>query len=153
MRLRSALWMILAVAIAAPAGAETRTTLKVQLGLGNAPPPPVVIYREAPPVVVVPQSAVYVVRDDGCDYDFFRYGVYWFIWNDGYWYRSRSYRGPFHVVETRYVPAAIWKVPNRHWKHHPHGGPPGLAKKKHHRHDDYYATKRNGHGHDHDDDD
>jgi hypothetical protein len=37
-------------------------------------------------VVVVPRSGVYVVHDTRCSYDFFRYGVYWFIWNDGYWY-------------------------------------------------------------------
>ena len=140
MRFRSAWCVILAVAAAGPAHAGAGTSLRVQLNIGNAPPPPAVIYREAPPVVVVPRSAVYVVDDDDCEYDLFRYGVYWFIWNDGYWYRSRSYRGPFRVIEAGYVPTAIWRVPNRHWKRHPHGGPPGLVTKKH-RHDRYYAAR------------
>jgi hypothetical protein len=97
-------------------------------------------------MVVVPGSTVYVVNDARCDYDFFRYGVYWYIWNDGYWYRARSYRGPFAVVEARYVPNRIWNVPARHWKHHPHGGPPGLAKKN--RHDDVVVMREHeGRGH------
>jgi hypothetical protein len=148
-RLQSAWWMILAVTVAGPVQAGTSSSLRVQLNIGNAPPPPVVIYREAPPLVVVPRSAVYVVNDDDCQYDFFRYGVYWFIWNNGYWYRSNSYRGPFRVVEARYVPVAIWNVPGRHWKHHPHGGPPGLVKKEHHDH--YYVVREKEH-HGHDDD-
>jgi len=138
MKLRFVASMVLAAAVAGPARAETHTSLRVQLNIGNAPPPPVVIYQAAPQMMVVPHSAVYVVDDDDRDYDFFRYGVYWFIWNKGYWYRSSSYRGPFRVIEARYVPDAIWNVPSRRWKHHPHGGPPGLVWRKH------------GHGHEHD---
>lgn len=140
MRLCSIGWVILAVAVAGPVQAGTSHSLRVQLNIGNAPPAPMVIYNEAPPVVVVPRSAVYVVRDDDRDFDLFRYGVYWFIWNEGYWYRSATYRGPFRVIEARYVPAAIWNVPGRHWKHRPHGGPPELGMKKH-RHDHYYASE------------
>jgi hypothetical protein len=150
MKLRSALWVIAALAVAGPVHAESN--LRVALGISNAPPPPVVVYRESPPVVVVPRSGVYVVHDTRCSYDFFRYGVYWFIWNDGYWYRARSYRGPFTVIEARYVPTAIWNVPARHWRHHPHGGPPGLARNeyRHHHDRDYMAGEK--HGRDHDDD-
>ena len=146
MRVRTAWWIVLAVAAAGPAWAETHGSIAVRLNIGNAPPPPVVVYREAPPVVVVPHSAVYVVRDDRCRYDFFRYGVYWYIWNDGYWYRSRAYRGPFAVVHPRYVPAAVWDVPSRHWKRHPHGGPYGLTKK---RGDNYYVVREKEHRHGH----
>ena len=152
MRLRSACLMLLAVAVAGPVHAGASSSLRVQFNIGNAPPPPVVVYREAPPVVVVPRTAVYVVNDDDCRYDFFRYGVWWYIWNNGYWYRSNSYGGPFRVIEARYVPTAIWNVPSRHWKHHPHGGPPGLVMKER-RHDrDYVVREKEHHGHDHDDD-
>ena len=87
------------------------------------------------------RPTVYVV-DDGygpADYDVFRYGVYWYVFDDGYWYRARSYRGPFRVVSARYVPTAIGNVPPRWWRH-PHGGPPGQWK-----HRDEMAR-----GHDHD---
>ena len=141
---------LLALAAAGPALAETRTSWTVQLNIGNAPPPPAIMYREAPPVVVVPGSSVYVVNDDRYDCDMFRYGVYWYVWNDGYWYRARNYRGPFRVIEARYVPATIWNVPDRRWKHHPHGGPPGLNR----RHDDVVVVREkdgrgHGRGHDH----
>ena len=57
------------------------------------------------------------------------------------------------MIEERYVPAAIWKVPNKHWKRHPHGGPPGLTKKHRHDHDEhYYVAKGRNHKHRHDDD-
>ncbi len=145
---RSALyWSLLAIAIAAPALAQTRTSVSVQLNIGNAPPPPVIVYREEPPVVVVPGSAVYVVADDRYDCDMFHYGVYWFVWNNGYWYRARGYRGPFTVVDVKYVPAVVWNVPAKHWKHHPHGGPPGQMKRR----DGVVVVKeKGGHGRGHD---
>ena len=57
------------------------------------------------------------------------YGVFFYISRGGYWYRARSYRGPFRVCEVRYVPRAILNVPGRYWRH-PHGGPPGQLKKR-----------------------
>ena len=145
MRVRSAWWIILAVAAAGPAWAGTNGSISVQLNIGNAPPPPVVVYEEPPPMMIVPGSTVYLVSDPRCGYDFFRFGVYWYIWNDGYFYRARTYRGPFRVVEARYVPAAIWNVPSKHWKRHPHGGPPGLTKK--YRSDAYVLDEPGGRGH------
>lgn len=149
MRIKTAGWIALAILVAAPAGAETSASLRMQLNLGNAPPPPAVFFDNTPPLVVVPRTTVYVVRhdrDSDRDYDFFRYGVYWYIWNDGYWYRARSYRGPFSVIHPRYVPAAIIKVPSKHWRHHPHGGPPGLQKKSNR---DRYVVVREKRGHRH----
>jgi hypothetical protein len=102
----------------------------------------VVVHRQQPRVVVVPGSTVYVVDDShAMDYDLFRYGVYWYIYEDGYWYRGRAYRGPYRAIHVKYVPRAIISVPARHWRHHPHGGPPGLMRKKH-RGDVVYVEKR-----------
>ena len=148
MKIRIAWWIMTAVGLATPAFAGTSGSVSVQLNIRNAPPAPAVAYREEPRVVVVPGSTVYVVDDDRCDYDFFRYGVYWYIWNDGYWYRARNYRGPFAVIEARYVPAKVWNVPAKKWKHHPHGGPPGQMK----RHDQVVVLRERehpgkGHGH------
>ena len=63
----------------------------------------------------VPESRVYVVRNAG--YDMFRYGRFWYVTEDGYWYRARSARGPFRVVDARRVPQPIYYVPAHHWKH------------------------------------
>lgn len=115
------------VTAASPGIAETSWGLSVNVG--NAPAPPVVVVREEPRLVLVPGSTVYVVNDDRYEYDCFRSGNYWYAWNDGYWYRARAWRGPFAAVELRSVPRVIMNVPAKHWKRHPQGGPPGLAKK------------------------
>jgi hypothetical protein len=128
-------WFLIATALVAPTGARAGTSIGWSVTIGNAPPPPVVVFQREPRVVVVPGSTVYVLEDD-CDYDVFRYGVFWYVFNDGYWYRARSYRGPFKAVSARYVPSAIVNVPPRYWRH-PHGGPPGLKKK----HRDYVVVK------------
>jgi hypothetical protein len=118
----SLLWSLALPALSFAGGAS------IDVSFGDAPPPPVIVYREEPRSVLVPGTTVYVLEGNRHDYDCFRYGVYWYIWNDGYWYRSRNWRGPFAVTAVKYVPRAIFNVPERHWKH-PHGMPPGLAKK------------------------
>jgi hypothetical protein len=119
--------VVLAAAFAAPARAATDISINVDIR--NAPPPPVVVVRHAPRTVLVPQSRVYVVQDAAFEEDCFHYGVWWYIHRDGWWYRARSWRGPFTVIEPRYVPAMVVKVPAKYWRHHPHGMPPGQAKK------------------------
>jgi hypothetical protein len=120
---------LLGLALAGPALAAT--SVSVNIGIGSAPPPPVVVYREQPPWTFVPERRVYVVDDDRCDYDLFRVGTYLYIYNDGWWYRARSHRGPFVAIEERRVPESIFLLPEGRyrWRHHPHGMPPGLAKK------------------------
>jgi hypothetical protein len=119
--------MGLSVPVSIPASAGTSVDIGVTIG--GAPPPPVIVVREEPRVVVVPGSSVYVVRDrHRYDYDVFRYGVYWYVYNDGYWYRARWHRGPYRHIRVKYVPRAILAVPAKHWKRHPHGGPPGLMR-------------------------
>lgn len=134
------------------------TQIGVSINLGNAPPPPVVVVRQEPHVVFIPSSSVYVVNDSRWDYDTFRYGVYWYAYRGNYWYRARTWRGPYAVVAANRVPRAIINVPARNWKHHPHGMPPGQAKfvendrrvyvKDHRddRHDDYGHDKGHGNG-------
>lgn len=111
---------------AAPALAETRAG--VQVHLGDAPPPPVIEVRVAPQLVLVPNTRVRVVSDTRWDDDCFHYGGWWWMWHRGWWYRARDWHGPYVVTETRRVPAAIVAVPAKHWKRHPHGGPPGHAR-------------------------
>ena len=138
-------WSLVALSIAVPVVAQASTDVRVNIGLGNAPPP-VVVVRQEPHVVVVPGTMVYVVDDDRYGYDYFHYGVFWYIYNDGYWYRARSYRGPFRVIEVNYVPRAIFNVPPGRWKHHPHGGPPGLMKRDR---GDVVVVKERGRGRGH----
>ena len=115
---REALWgAALALALAVPASAETQTYFGFEIGIGNAPPPPIVRFREEPDVVFVPTNRVYVVRSYD-DYDMFRYGRYYYVCDDGYWYRARSHQGPFRVIDVRHVPRTVFAVPAKHWKHY-----------------------------------
>lgn len=116
--------LVLALGVATPALAGARTYFGFTIGLGNAPPPPRVVYYAPPPMDYDPDYGVYVVRGgyDGCDE--FRYGPYFYVWNGDYWYRSRSYRGPFFAVDVRTVPRPVFYVPEERW----HRYPPGLAR-------------------------
>jgi hypothetical protein len=101
----------------------------------TVPPPPAIVFRSEPEVVVVPQTRVYYVPAV-TEYDMYRFGSHWYINRDGYWYRSKAYRGPFAVVEHHRVPREIVVVPSeyRHHPRHPRGGPPGHRKDKRHGH-------------------
>ena len=112
------------------------TTVGFTTGVEGAPPPPPAVVVE--PAVVGASGGVYVVNDPGIQYDKFRYGPTWYMYSGGYWYTAPSYRGPFAVVDVRTVPRPVLEVPPGHWKHHPHGGPPGLARgrERHEGHDD-----------------
>ncbi len=120
--------LALSVAFAVPAFA--RSNVGFSIFITNAPPPPVVVFREEPRFAYIPERRVYVVEDD-CDYDFFRYGTFFYVYDDGYWYRSRSYRGPFVAIRASYVPRPIFYVADNgyHWRQQPRWMPPGHAKK------------------------
>ena len=109
--------------------ASARVSADINVHIGDRPAPVVVFDRE-PDVVLVPRSRVYYVDHDG--YDLYRYGRYWYINDDGYWFRASSYRGPFLSIAVGRVPRSIVVVPARYRRHpvHPHGGPPGLMKKR-----------------------
>jgi len=148
----------LGMLVASPAWSHTNTFFGFTIGVSNAPPPPPIVFRERPHLEFVPEERVYVVDDDDDDCDMFMAGDFWYVYNDGYWYRAHSYRGPFRVVDVRYVPRRVLFVPEGHWRHHPHGGPPGQMKKfygveysdRDHDHGEHHG---HGHHHGHHDDD
>lgn len=101
----------------------------VRIDIRNAPSAPHFDFPARPHEQRYRGGRVYVVDDPRVgDYDCFRYGRYYWVFREGYWYRSPSWRGRFVVVHPRYVPTVFYQVPPSHWKHHP-SGPPGLMKK------------------------
>lgn len=120
---------VLLLAVAVPAHAEVYYGF--QIGISNAPPPPVpvMVTRAEPKMAMVPNTRIYMVRDDSFRFDGDLFGCegQWYVFRAGFWYRSKSMRGPFRVVDAREVPVGVLCVPDKHWKH-PHGGPPGLEK-------------------------
>ena len=109
--------------------AYAATSVRFNINLGNAPPPPVVVVQHAPHTVWMPETRVYVSDDRDFDDDYFQCGAFWYSYHDGWWYRSRTWRGPFAVIDYREVPHSIAITPERRWKHHWNGLPPGQARR------------------------
>lgn len=126
----------------------------------NLGPPPIVV--AAPPaVVLVPRTQVYFVP--GVEFDVFFHSGYWWSPRGDRWYRAREYNGPWRVVERRYIPAPVLRVPRdyrsvygreRHipygqWKkeHGRHGG--GGYREHENRDDRHGHDDRGEHGHGH----
>lgn len=80
---------------------------QVQVNINLGPPP--VAGAEPPAMVLVPGSQVYFVPEPNIDV--FYFNGYWWSPRGPHWYRSRAYNGPWVVVEERYVPVAVHKVP------------------------------------------
>lgn len=115
MRLRPVWFALAALLLAAPAFA--RTSVYISFG---APPPPVVVFRHEPRWELVPDSDVYEIVDyDQPGYDEFLCDGWYYIYNDGYWYRASTWRGPFYAIYEDYVPAPIWYVPTTYWRAYP----------------------------------
>lgn len=111
----------LAAALVGPPPVWAHVDVNVDIGV---PPPPVISFPSPPQVVVVPRTRVYYAPAVS-DYDLYRYGPYWYVDRDGYWYRSRAYGGPYAPIEYRYVPRQVVVVPGKYRHHpvHPHGKP------------------------------
>lgn len=120
---------VLCVAFVAAGCASGRAHYGFEVGVTSAPPPPRIYFDARPAYVAELPGGVYVVDTGSYDCDMFRYGGSWYVFQAGYWYRSGSYRGPYRVVDVRTVPSRVLRVPAKHWRHHPHGGPPGQMKK------------------------
>lgn len=125
-----ALGVTITLAIAGLASPARAGDVDINVNLGGVPPPPAVVFEREPPVVLVPETRVYYLPG-AADYDFYRYRTYWYVNRGGFWYRAKSYRGPFLPVEIVRVPQVIIGLPVKYRKHpaHPHGGPPGQLKK------------------------
>lgn len=95
---------------AAPASAETRVGVSIQVG--DPYRGPSIYFESRPRTVLVPSTRVYYVDD--YDADLYRYGSYWYFVEEGRWYRARSYNGPFYHVRRASVPRYVLNVPPRY---------------------------------------
>ena len=97
--------------------------------ISNAPPPPRVVFVHQPRFVLVPEEDVYYCADDYSDYDIFRYGSFFYLYDDGYWYRANSYRGPFVAIRIDFVPRQIFYVSDYgyRWRQAPRWGSSSYA--------------------------
>jgi hypothetical protein len=126
---------------------EASAEVNVNINIG---PPPIVV-PEPPEVVLIPGSPVLFVPIP--DIDIFFYEGYWWSPRGSQWYRSRAYNGPWGIVNKRYVPSHVFRVPKDYRrvyekeKHIPYG-----QWKKQGRHNEKHergGEKENGHGRGH----
>ena len=141
-------------ALLALGGTKAVAELNVNINFG---PPPVIV-AEPPAVVMIPRSQVYFVPDPQIDI-FFHAGYWWSPRGDR-WYRARAYDGPWVIVERRYVPAPVYRVPKDYRvvyereKHIPYGQ--WKKQTKYHEKEERKEWKKSqkeekhGHGHDRD---
>lgn len=101
---------------------SSSTYMGFSVGVSNAPPPPRLYFRSEPRFRLTISSGVRVVDAPDTDCDLFLYGGTYYMYSEGYWYRSRAYDGDYALIEVRRVPRAVLEVPERHWRHHPGRG-------------------------------
>ena len=118
------LGLVLALALAGAATpAQAGTSVSVNLRIGEPYPGGQLVFAHEPNVEMIPDSRVYYIRDSS--YDLFRYGKYWYLNDDGVWFRGRTVRGPFLHVGFTTVPRSVILVPetyHRHWRESPGRG-------------------------------
>jgi len=86
----------------------------------SAPLPPTVSFRNAPTWVKVPGTSVSVIQQDQrSTYDMFAFDNQFYIYNQGYWYRSDMANGPYVSVELNAVPPEFKAVPRASWISYP----------------------------------
>ena len=123
----------LTLAVAAPSFADDHDNrmsdhhTNVGMDVRHAPPAPAFDFQARPHFRHINRQNVYVLEDNDnrFDADYFRYGGYYYTYSNGFWYRSRSYRGPFRVVRADLVPRQIFSVSTTdyNWRHKPEWAP------------------------------
>ncbi len=146
-------YLVLVVLLTCLLASEAVGGVNVGININIGPPSLTV----APPsIVLVPQSQVYFAP--AAPADVFYFSGYWWSPRGSQWYRSRDYSGPWGVVDRRYVPQPVMRVPHDyrtvygHEKHIPYG----QWKKEHNQHDqghknqgDHGGNSGRDHGDDH----
>ena len=73
----------------------------------------------APPRFVVVPGAPAVAYAPGVRANYFRYGSHFYVYDNGGWYVSNGYNGPWAVIDPVYVPRPILAVPVRYYRRPP----------------------------------
>lgn len=94
------------------AARPAQAAVSVSVHIGDAYRGASLSFHSEPRVVVVPGSRVHYVRD--FDRDLYRFRNHWYFVENGFWYRSKSWGGPFRHVNFRAVPVEIRRLPARY---------------------------------------
>jgi hypothetical protein len=97
-------------------GNKTKTKTKTTVVKVGERYPGTVVFTTEPRAVVIPETRVYYVSD--MDADIYHFGEYWYIAENGAWYRGIGWQGPFVRIKTSTVPRPIRTIPAAyriHW--------------------------------------
>ena len=114
--LATALGVLLGFALPAPQ-AQAALNVGFSIGSGGRHNGFSLGFQSEPDVVLIPSSRVYYAQD--ADVDLYSYDDAWYCVQDGVWYASDSYDGPFVAIGFSSVPYEIRNVPvsyRRHWE-------------------------------------
>jgi hypothetical protein len=157
--LLGAFFITVALAISADADIGLRIGIPVPL-------PPTVVVETAPEFIYAPSLGFHV--SVGAPYDIVYIGNDYYLYNNGYYYRSHSYNGPWVGVEARRLPpglrnhryADIRRFRDREYRrydrdrehyrgrwHRPGEGPRGEGRGEDHRGGDHRGGEHRGEGH------
>jgi hypothetical protein len=107
----------------APA-AHARTSVSFNVNLGTTPH-----WRTV--------NGTHVDQAYGPDYDLFRYGGRYYVYNDDRWYYSRRPSGRFTMINDSRVPREFARVSRDRWHHYPDGWMSRYGDRSRDRHDRY----------------
>jgi len=117
MRTRFAVAALLTVLASAPAFAQDPNYSTQRT---SAPLPPTVSFRNQPAWVKVPGTTVSILQQDQRPtYDMFALDNQYYIYNEGYWYRSDMVNGPYVSLELNAIPPEFHAVPRASWISYP----------------------------------
>ena len=117
MRTRFAVAALLTVLASAPAFAQDPNYSTQRT---SAPLPPTVTFRGQPAWVKVPGTTVSIIQQDQRPtYDMFAFDNQFYIYNEGYWYRSDMANGPYVSLELNAIPPEFHAVPRASWISYP----------------------------------
>jgi len=102
----------------------------------------------------VPGTRVSIIREDERpDFDTFRYGNTYYVYDGGNWYRASRLNDRFTVIDARDVPEDLSRVPRDRWHNYPstwESAQPTTMHRHHrrwwrHHHDDRDNNSNNSH--------
>ena len=133
--------------LAAVPPVQAGTSVGVHIQVGDPYRGGSLVFHKEPDLVMVPQSRVYYMRN--YDYDMYRYGSYWYFIDGGYWYRARSYRGPYVHISVKSVPRSVRYVPVKYRRHWKNGPPPHAVARGYYKDKDRHPSHRDHRDRDH----
>jgi len=76
------------------------------------------VFQSKPKMNYIPNTDVYYERK-ASGYDRYRYANTWYLVEDGTWYRSYSWQGPYVMIDVNEVPEDVTTIPGnyrRYWE-------------------------------------